>query len=229
MYTLYIANKNYSSWSLRPWVLMRELSIPFEENLVPFETNANADGQAFSVFSPTAKVPCLHDDAIVVWDSLAITEYLAERHIGVWPEDPFARAWARSASAEMHSGFSALREQCSMHVGFRIRLSQVSPLLQQDIDRIDALWCEGLRRFGGPFLAGSTFTAVDAFFAPVAFRVQTYSLALSEQASAYASRLLDLESMRSWEAAALKEPWRERAHEESALNSGVLLADHRHP
>lgn len=229
MYTLYIANKNYSSWSLRPWVLMRERSIPFEEKLVAFESNANPAGEAFSAFSPTAKVPCLHDGTIVVWDSLAITEYLAERHSGLWPEDPTARAWARSACAEMHSGFLALREQCSMHIGFRIRINQISLLLQQDIDRIDALWREGLRRFGGPFLAGSTFTAVDAFFAPVAFRVQTYSLALSVEASAYASRLLALESMRSWEAAALQEPWREQAHEASALTSGVLLADLRHP
>ncbi len=226
MYTLYIANKNYSSWSLRPWVLMRELSIPFEEKLFPFEGNAR--GEAFHAFSPTGKVPCLHDGDLVVWDSLAIVEYLAERENGVWPEASIARAWARSASAEMHSGFAALRDQCSMHCGFRIRLHDMSPELQQDIDRIDVIWREGLQRFGGPFLAGDKFTAVDAFYALVAFRVQTYGLALSEEAVNYAKRLLALDSMRNWEVAALQEPWREAAHEESALRAGVLLADHRH-
>lgn len=225
MYTLYIANKNYSSWSLRPWVLMRERSIPFDEKIFPFDGSAN--GEAFSAFSPSGKVPCLYDGANVVWDSLAITEYLAEREVGVWPEDPSARAWARSACAEMHSGFLALREQCSMHCGFRIRLNHIAPALQQDMDRINALWCEGLQRFEGPFLAGPRFTAVDAFFAPVAFRVQTYSLALSEQALAYANGLLALESMRAWEAAALTELWREAAHEQAALKAGVLIADHR--
>ena len=205
---------------------MRELSISFEEKLCPFE--GNASGEAFSAFSPTGKVPCLRDEELVVWDSLAIVEYLAEREDGVWPEAPTARAWARSASAEMHSGFAALRDQCSMHCGFRIRLHAMSPELKQDINRIDAIWCEGLQRFGGPFLAGDKFTAVDAFYAPVAFRVQTYDLALSEQAVDYAKRLLALDSMRNWEVAALQEPWRESAHEEAALRAGVLLADHRH-
>lgn len=226
MYILYIANKNYSSWSLRPWVLMRELSIPFEEKIFPFESNT--DNEKFKTFSPTGKVPCLHDDALIVWDSLAIAEYLAERERGVWPEDRVARAWARSAAAEIHSGLEALREQRSMHCGFRIRVTNSSSALQRDQDRIDALWCEGLRRFGGPFLAGAKFTAADAFYAPVAFRIQTYELALSKDALAYAKRLLALESMRDWEAAALKEPWREIAHETTALNAGILLADHRH-
>ena len=227
MYTLYIANKNYSSWSLRPWVLMRELSIPFDEVVVPFDNCTNSE--KFKTFSPTGKVPCLHDGPLVVWDSLAITEYLAEHHKGVWPEDPMARAWARSASAEMHSGFESLREQRSMHCGFRIRTSHTSPALQRDLDRLDALWCEGLARFEGPFLAGSKFTAVDAFFAPVAFRVQTYDLPLSEPSLAYAKKLLTLESMRSWAGAALKESWREAAHEETALKAGIVLADIREP
>ncbi|HQY70835.1 MAG TPA: glutathione S-transferase N-terminal domain-containing protein, partial [Pseudomonadales bacterium] len=108
MYELYIANKNYSSWSLRPWVLMRELRIAFDERLVPFAPGSNFE--RFRAFSPTGKVPCLHDGATVVWDSLAIAEYLAERHAGVWPSDARARAWARSAAAEMHSGFGALRQ-----------------------------------------------------------------------------------------------------------------------
>src|SRR5687768_13840084 len=109
-FDLYIGNKNYSSWSLRPWVLMRELNIPFREILVPFGGTQNPD--AFRAFSPTGKVPCLVDGTTTVWDSLAITEYLAERHAGVWPTDAVARAWARSAAAEMHSGFQAMRNIC---------------------------------------------------------------------------------------------------------------------
>jgi glutathione S-transferase len=225
MYTLYIANKNYSSWSLRPWVLMQELSIPFNEKLFPFMEGSS--WEEFRAFSPTGKVPCLHDDELVVWDSLAIAEYLAERHKGVWPEDSAARAFARAAAAEMHSGFGTLRQECPMHCGFRIQLSDISFELQHDISRIDELWCEGLNRFGGPFLAGAKFAAVDAFFAPVAFRVNTFSVPLSEKALGYAKRLLALDSMRNWEAAALKEPWREIEHEQQALAAGTLLADYR--
>ena len=123
-YTLYIANRNYSSWSLRPWLLMTELQIPFTEILVPFEASNHAN---FSRFSPTARVPCLHDGDTVIWDSLAIIEYLAEGHAGVWPQERSARAWARSAAAEMHSGFSALRNQCSMNCGLRLRLHSLKP------------------------------------------------------------------------------------------------------
>ena len=186
MYTLYIANKNYSSWSLRPWSLMRELSIPFEERLVPFSSLDN--WAEFRAFAPSGKVPCLLDGDTVVWDSLAIVEYLAERHAGVWPADAQARAWARCAAAEMHSGFTALRERCTMNCGLRVRLREMPPPLARDVNRIGELWRNGLQRFGGPFLAGPAFTAVDAFFAPVAFRVQTYGLALDESAAAYARR-----------------------------------------
>lgn len=224
MYTLYIANKNYSSWSLRPWVLMQELAIPFEEKLVSFQ---GSNWQEFRTFSPTGKVPCLHDREIVVWDSLAIAEYLAESHPRVWAEDPVARAWSRSAAAEMHSGFSSLRQQCSMNCGCRIQLHEISASLQQDIDRLNELWGEGLDRFGGTFLAGEKFTAVDAFFAPVAFRVQTYNLPMSEQAIGYVQQLLSLPSMRSWEAAGLQEPWREVSHEQEVLQFGILIRDDR--
>ena len=122
MYTLYIGNKNYSSWSLRPWVLMRALSIPFEERLVPFEEGSNWN--RFRAFSPNGRVPCLHDGTKVIWDSLAITEYLAERHAGVWPGDVDVRAWARSVAGEMHSGFAELRNRCTMNCGLRIRLGE---------------------------------------------------------------------------------------------------------
>lgn len=227
MLTLCIANKNYSSWSLRPWVLMKQLQIPFEERLHPFGEGSN--WQAFRAFSPTGKVPCLIAGDTVVWDSLAIAEYLAELHPGVWPADARARAWARCASAEMHSGFAALREACSMNCGLRVRLHALSPALQADLSRIGELWQEGLARFGGPFLAGASFTAADAFFAPVAFRIQTCGLSLPAPAQAYAHSLLALPAMQQWYAQALQEPWREPGHEASLLQQGELLTDLREP
>jgi glutathione S-transferase len=225
MYALYVANKNYSSWSLRPWSLLRTLGIPFEEKYVPFETGSSYG--KFRKFSPTGKVPCLVDGSTVVWDSLAIAEYVAERHPGAWPADPVTRAWARSASAEMHSGFTALRNECSMSIGVRIRLHAQSEGLRRDIARIDELWSEGLSRFGGPFVAGASFTVADAFFVPVAFRVRTYGLALGAPAAAYAQRLLALPSSLAWEADALRETWREFAHEQEILASGTVLEDLR--
>lgn len=225
MYRLFIGNKNYSSWSLRPWSLMRELHIPFEEHLVPFEEGSN--WQKFRSFSPVGKVPCLHDGSTVVWDSLGITGYLAERHAGVWPEDAAARAWARCAAAEMHSGFAALRNRCGMNCGIRVRLAELPDSLRADIDRLSELWEEGMERFGGPFLAGKSLTAVDAFFAPVAFRVQTYGLELRAPAAAYAGRLLELPSLRDWYRDALAERWREPGHEEEARRAGTWMADLR--
>jgi glutathione S-transferase len=225
MYELVVANKNYSSWSLRPWVLMSELAVPFEEHLIPF-----GDTAAWSAYrrrSPSGKVPCLFDGDIRVWDSLSIVEYLAERHRGVWPQEARARAWARSAAAEMHSGFGELRSRCSMSCGVRVRLHEHGTGLEQDLARLTALWLEGLRLFGGPFLAGERLTAVDAFFAPVAFRIQTFGLGLDGTADAYARRLLQLPAMQAWYAAALDEPWRDAAHEAEALAHGTLLQDLR--
>jgi glutathione S-transferase len=224
MYTLHIGNKNYSSWSLRPWILMRERGIAFTERLHVFGAGFRAREEAKS---PTGRVPVLHDGDRVVWDSLAIAEYLAERHPGVWPKDETARAWARSAAAEMHSGLNALRNYCSMSCGPRIKLHDVPDALRQDIARVDALWTDGLQRFGGPFLAGKEFTAVDAFFAPVAFRWQTYGFELSPKARDYAQRLLALPGMRDWYAAALKEPYRDAAHEDEVLQFGKVTADYR--
>lgn len=222
MYQLFIANKNYSSWSLRPWALMRQLGIPFEEKLVPFGGPAD-----FFDFSPSGKVPCLMDGRTVVWDSLAITEYLAERHPGVWPLDTGARAWARCAAAEMHSGFFDLRGTCTMNCGVRVRLKAFPAGLKSDLARLDALWNEGLSRHGGPFLTGPAFTAVDAFFAPVAFRIQTYGLELSAPALDYAERLRALAPMQDWYAAALAEPWRDEAHEAEIAQVGALQQDFR--
>ncbi len=226
MLTLHIANKNYSSWSLRPWVLMRVLDIPFDEQLHPFNSDTNWD--VYRTFSPSGKVPCLQDGELHIWDSLAITEYLAETHPEVWPADKTARAWARSASAEMHSGFQALRNNCSMSCGHRIQMREISAAQQKDIARIDELWSEGLRKFGGAFLAGNAFTAVDAFFAPVAFRFQTYGLPLSGTATEYLTRLLTIPAMQEWYASGLAETWRELEHEQEILAAGTLLADLRH-
>ena len=225
MYDLYIANKNYSSWSLRPWVLMRELQIAFREHLVPF--GEESSWQRYRTISPSGKVPCLVDGETHVWDSLAIAEYLAERHAAVWPAQAHARAWARSASAEMHSGFGELRNQCSMSCGVRIQLHEIPAALARDIGRLIDLWNDGLRRFGGPFLAGDKFTAVDAFYAPVAFRIQTYGLKLSTAAAAYADRLLNTHSMREWYADALKETLRDQPHEEGTPRVGRILEDLR--
>ena len=225
MLELHIANKNYSSWSLRPWLLLTELGLPFREQMHPFAPGSN--WAAFRAFSPNGKVPCLHDDDTRVWDSLAIVEYLAERHPAVWPSDPVARTWARCATAEMHAGFPALRQQCSMSCGLRVRLHQPSPALAADIARIDELWSEGLRRFGGPFLAGERFGAVDAFYAPVVFRVQTYGLALAEASAAYAQRMLARPSMQRWYAEALAEPWRDQGHDDEIAALGQISADLR--
>lgn len=226
MYQLYMANRNYSSWSLRPWVLLSTLGIPFSEHELRF-----GDAAAWARFRQavpgSGQVPTLVDGDITVWDSLAIMEYLSERHPGVWPPDRRARAWARSAAAEMHSGFRELRIRCSMSCGVRIRLHEHPPELARDIARLVDLWTEGLNRFGGPFLAGSAFCAVDAYYAPVAFRVQSYGLQLNAPAAAYAQRLLDLPAMRRWYEAALRENWRDEPHEVEMLKLGTVLEDLR--
>lgn len=225
MYTLYIANKNYSSWSLRPWILMTELEIPFEEVLVPFTPDWQpAD---FLRFSPTGKVPCLKTDNGMIWESLAIVEFLAENHPGVWPQDPMARAWARSAAAEMHAGFASLRQICGMNCGLRVALHSIPPALAQDLQRLEQLWSECLQRWAGPFLAGPAFTAVDAFFCPVALRIQTYGLDLSPAALAYAERLRELPGMQAWYRAGLAEPWRDPGHEAELAQWGSVVADLR--
>jgi glutathione S-transferase len=225
VYELYIANKNYSSWSLRPWVLMRQLQIPFVEHLVPFH-DVSA-WETYRKLSPNGKVPCLIDGPTTVWDSLAIAEYLAESDAAVWPSSREPRAWARSAAAEMHSGFGELRNRCSMSCGVRLRLKESPPSLQRDITRLSALWLDGLQRFGGPFLGGAAFSAVDACFAPVAFRIQTYDLAVDPVAAAYAARLRDLPAMQSWYADGLKERFRDAPHETEILEFSTVLEDLR--
>jgi glutathione S-transferase len=225
VYELVIANKNYSSWSMRPRVLMQALEISFTERLLLFHTNTGAGN--FRNFSPSGRVPCLIDGAVKVWDSLAIVEYLAERHEDVWPQNPAVRAWARSASAEMHSGFQALRNVCSMSVGQRVRLHRISDPLQADLSRVAALWTTGLDVHGGPWLAVDRFTAVDAFYAPVATRVQTYGLVLPQPAARYAQRLLDFAAVKEWVNAGIAEPWRDAAHEAEVLAQGEVIQDLR--
>ncbi|QBM75639.1 glutathione S-transferase family protein [Sphingomonas sp. AAP5] len=224
-YTLITANRNYSSWSLRPWLLLRALEIPFEDRLEPFTQAVNYD--AFRAFSPTGQVPVLLDGDRTVWDSLGIVLYLAERHPGVWPDDAAARGWAQCATTEMHGGFGAVRNAYTMNVGVRVSPPAPTPALAREIARLAELWAEGLDRFGGPWLAGPTFGAVDAFFAPVAFRVRTYGLDVGAAGAAWVARILEHPAMREWESAALTESWREAAHEAELAAAGMITADHR--
>ena len=224
-YTLITANRNYSSWSLRPWVLMKALGIAFEDRIEPFREDSNY--AAFRAFSPTGLVPCLIDDGVTVWDSLGIALYLADRHDGVWPTDPAARTWAMCTVTEMHGGFSALRNDCTMNIGVRVTPHAMRPALIRDVARIAELWSEGLRRFGGPFLAGACFTAVDAFFAPVAYRVRTYGLDVGATGQAWVDRILAHPAMQQWEAEALAETWREVGHEAELATCGKITADYR--
>jgi glutathione S-transferase len=226
MYELFIANKNYSSWSLRPWVLMMALGIPFKETLVPFPAEAPGN-TVFKSFSPSGKVPCLKDGKTVIWDSLAIAEYLAERHAGVWPKAAAARAWARSAAAEMHSGFTNLRNACTMNCGVRVKMTNVPEGVTQDLARLGELWNDGLKKFGGPFLAGKRFSAADAFFCPVAFRVQTYGLKVDRNSAAYLQRLLKLPAMQEWYKAGLAETMRIARYDADSRTAGDVTKDLR--
>lgn len=205
MYKLWIANKNYSSWSLRPWILLKVLDIPFEENLCYFE-NGKSSHEKFKSFSPTGLVPCLVDGKQTVWDSLAICEYVFEDYPQVWPSNRATRAWARSASAEMHSGFTTLRRECPMNGARQAPLESLSRELQADLNRLQQLWQEGFTTFGGPWLAGNTFSAVDAFYAPVAFRIRSYQLPVSNAAQQWVDRMLALPAMRDWQQDGIKEP-----------------------
>ena len=203
-YTLVIGNKAYSSWSLRPWLLLRQAHIEFDEVRIPLYQ----DGHDAKIrrYSPAGRVPVLLDGELAVWDSLAICEYLAERHpaAALWPADVAARARARSLSAEMHSGFQALRSGMSMNVRRVYPSRAPAAAVAADIARVAALWQDCLQRSGGPFLFG-TFGVVDAMYAPVATRFHTYGVTLPAVAQDYAARLLALPAMREWYAAAQAE------------------------
>jgi glutathione S-transferase len=201
MYTLYIANRNYSSWSLRGWLAMMLSRAPFSEVMVPLSATGTPN-PANLAFSPTARVPCLHDGETVVWDSLAIAEYLAERHPGMWPADPVTRAWARSVCAEMHSGFSALRNDMTMCIRERVDVRPWSAALERDVARVVALWNEGRRRFGrgGPFLCGDfPWMTLRTGSLPVPYD------GVPDGAAGYLKALLAHPLLRQWEDAALKE------------------------
>ena len=223
-YTLITANRNYSSWSLRPWVLMKALGIPFEDRFEPFTKPDNYDD--FRRFSPTGQVPVLIDAERTIWDSLGIAMYLAERHQGVWPAGEDARAWAQAIAAEMHGGFGPLRNDCTMNVGVRVTPRPMSPALQRNVARIREIFETGPARFGGPWLAGPAFTAADAFYAPVAFRVRTYGLDVGA-GQAWVDHMLTRPAMQEWEQAALAEAWREESHEAELAAAGVVTADYR--
>jgi glutathione S-transferase len=223
-YTLITANRNYSSWSLRPWVLMKGLGIAFEDRIEPFTKPSNYE--EFRAFSPTGQVPVLLDGEASVWDSLGIALYLADRHEGVWPVDPAERAFAQCAVTEMHGGFSALRNDCTMNVGVRVQPRPMRPALVRDVVRVREIFEDGLARFGGPWLAGEAFTVLDAFFAPVAYRIRTYGLDVGK-GHAWVDHMLAHPAMQEWEAAALAETWREAGHEEELAAAGEIVADYR--
>ncbi len=204
MLRLYIGNRNYSSWSLRGWLAVRLSGEPCEEVLVPLA--GVPPNPAYLVFSPSGCVPCLYDGDAVVWDSMAIAEHLAERHPRMWPLEPAARAWARSIAAEMHSGFGALRSDMTMCIRERVDVRPWSAALAADIERIANIFGESRRRHGagGAFLCG-TFSLADCFYAPVAFRFQTYAVVPTGAAGNYVKALLAHPLLREWESAALAE------------------------
>jgi len=206
--TLFIGNKAYSSWSLRPWLLLRALGVPFEEVVTPLYVDGSRERMLRE--APTGKVPVLKEGDVAVWDSLAIVEYLAEKFpdLGVWPLDWRARAQARSLCAEMHSGFQGLRQACPTN--FR-RDPRATPLpledaARADLARIEAIFAQTPAQSGGPFLFGG-FTAADAFFAPVACRIETYALPLNDPARAYCDALLALPALAEWREGAKAESW----------------------
>ena len=201
---LYIGNKNYSSWSLRGWLVTKLSGEPFEEVLVPL--SGMVPNPANYAFSPSGMVPCLHDGDVVVWDSLAIALHLAERNREMWPDDLRARAWARSITAEMHSGFATLRSEMAMCIRERVDVRPWSSGLAANIERVTRIWDESRRRFGanGAFLCGR-YSIADCFYAPVAFRFQTYAVKPTGAAGAYLESLLAHPHVREWEQAALAE------------------------
>ena len=205
MYDLYIGNKNYSSWSLRAWLLLKHFGIPFREHMVSV---AGRDyNAALKPLAGNARVPSLHDDGFQVWESIAIAEYLAEKCPAMWPADPRARARARSISAEMHAGFVALRTAMPMNLKLRLKGKPPAPEVQREIDRIVEIWSEARTQFAtgdGPWLFGD-FTIADAMYAPIACRFHSYNVPLPPLAAGYVRTVLDHPAMAEWTTAALRE------------------------
>ncbi|NVN86687.1 MAG: glutathione S-transferase family protein [Rhodopseudomonas sp.] len=205
--TLVIGNKNYSSWSMRPWLALKAGKIPFEELFIPLYTG-DADKRRILGFTQSGKVPVLVDGEVTVWDSLAIIEYAAERFpkARLWPDDYASRAHARSISAEMHSGFAALRNECGMNLHRPIGAKPLSDAAIADIARIDQIWTECRQRYGrtGPYLFGA-FSAADAMYAPVVHRFRTYAVEVGFESSSYMDVMTALPAFQEWTAAALAE------------------------
>jgi glutathione S-transferase len=203
---LIIGNKNYSSWSFRPWIAMKVAGISFEERVISL--NDPDFKRAIASVSKNGRVPAIDDDGVHVWESLAVLEYLAETfpQAKLWPLDVQARAHARAIAAEMHAGFSALRSECPMNFWRPVKRRELSAEAVADAARIDAMWSECLVRYGGPFLFGS-FGAADAMYAPVVSRFHTYAVEVGESSRAYMDAMMALPAWGEWKEAALKEPW----------------------
>jgi len=198
---LVIGNKNYSSWSMRPWLALRANNIPFEEILIPLYTDNPADKDRILSFTGSGKVPCLIDGDVTVWDSLSIIEYVAERfpQAKLWPEDRAARAHARSISAEMHSGFLPLRNECGMNLHRPVGAIALSDDARANVARIQQIWAECHAHYGkqGPFLFGA-FSGADAMFAPVVHRFRTYAIPVAPEARHYVDAMLSLPAFQQW-------------------------------
>jgi glutathione S-transferase len=207
-FTLIIGNKNYSSWSLRPWMLMKHLGLEFTERQIILDTPTFKDDVA--KYGPSGRVPVLKHGDVTVWDSLAICEYLAELTGRGWPKDRTARAYARSACAEMHSGFNNLRTEWPFNARARNRRPPMTPNLEADVDRVDEIWIDCRRKFGeaaqGPWLFGE-YTIADAMYAPVVLRFNTYRAQVSDTARWYMAAVLEDPALQEWVQAAQKEPW----------------------
>jgi glutathione S-transferase len=210
---LFIGNKNYSSWSMRPWVLMRHFGIPFDEVMVRFDgfQAGSSFKQRIEQVAPTGRVPVLVDDGLAVWDTLAIAEYLAERfpQHPLWPRGTHDRARARSLCAEMHAGFSALRGACPQNIETSLpeigrRVLQEQAAVRSDLQRLQAMWSETMQASGGPFLFGA-FGIADAYFAPVAGRIRTYGLPVDSVAQGYVERVFGSPGVAAWVRDALAE------------------------
>lgn len=203
---LLIGTRKWSSWSLRPWLALKRTGAAFTETLIHLRQENNQTYEAIRPVSRSGLVPALKDGELVVWDSLAICEYLAEKFPAakLWPADPVARALGRSAAAEMHSGFQALRQECSMALELEPRQAELSEAARKNVARITELWNELLERFDGPFLLGE-WSIADAFYAPVASRFRTYGIKPQGAAGAYVDTILATPDFLEWEAAAKAE------------------------
>lgn len=207
---LIIGNKVYSSWSLRPWIVMKAFAIPFEETMVQLRERDTQE--RILAHSPSGKVPALIDDGVTVWDSLAIMEYLADKFPdrAIWPKDRIARAHARCASAEMHSGFATLRNACSMNVTRRFKARDRGEAVAADVARVTGIWREAREKFGAktgkPFLYGD-FSAADGMYAPMVTRLHSYSIAVDSVSQAYMKAVLGHPAYKAWLAGAVAETW----------------------